>query len=290
MTMVGIVTDTVACLPERTRGELGIEVVPVHLIVDGTELRDGIDVAAGDPVLESAASVANASPTVEEWREAFVRTAERGADAIIVVAVSRRIASAFDGARLAATTVPSLPVHVVDSASAGPAEGLLVRRLAERAAEGWGAPQLLTLAEASRGRYHFAGVLAGLGPLGRSGRLPIALARLGDRLDLKAVIELDGDGRVHLRALVRGLADGVERIRSDVVSRTSPGEHTRLVVTDARLGDEAALLADRLAAALPAAEVTRVPLSAVMEANTGPLVGVAWEDVLDPFEAAVPGR
>lgn len=288
--MVGIVTDTVACLPERTRGELGIEVVPVHLIVDGVELRDGVDVAAGDSVLESASSVANASPTVGEWRAAFARAADRGADAIIVVSVSRRIASAFDGARLAATSVPSLRVHVVDSASAGPAEGLLVRRLAERAAEGWGAREVVNLAEASRGRYHFAGVLAGLGPLGRTGRLPIALTRLGDRLDLKAVIELGGDGRVHLRALVRGLADGTERILSDVVSRVASGERTRLVVTDARLGDEAGLLADRLAAILPAAEVTRVPLSPVIEANTGPILGVAWEDTLDPFEAAVPGR
>jgi len=27
-----------------------------------------------------------------------------------------------------------------------------------------------------------------------------------------------------------------------------------------------------------------------MEANTGPLVGVAWEDVPDLFEAALPAR
>lgn len=288
--MVGIVTDTVACLPERTRVELGIEVVPVHVIVDGVELRDGVDLVAGDGVLESAATVANASPTVGEWRQAFDRLADRGAEAVVVVPVSRRLASAFDSARLAAASVPPLRVYVVDSGSAAAAQGLLVRRLAERAREGWDAGALVDLAESSRGRYHFLGAVAHLGPLERSGRVPGAVARLGDRLDLKAVIELGVDGRVHSRLLVRGLDRAVDRIVADVGERVPAGGAVRLVVTDARLGDEAGAVAGRLAASFPEAEVRRVPLSPAMEANTGPLVGVAWEDVPDPFEAALPAR
>ncbi len=279
--MVGIVTDTVACLPEDIRIRLGIEVVPIHVIADGIEYRDGVDLEPEEAyaLLEAATSCASAAPGVAEWYEAFERAAARGAETIVVVPVSRRLSSAFDSARLAASTTP-IPVAVVDSGSATAAQGLLVRRVAERAAEGWAREALVDLVDTTRGRYHFLGAVAGLEPIARSGRIPGTLAHLGDWIDLKAVLEMSGDGLVHSRLLVRGLDQAIERVLADVVSRLPVGRPGRVVVTHARLPEQAEFVVARLAAALPTAEMTMVPFSPVMAVNTGPIIGIAWEDDL----------
>ena len=45
MKKVAIVTDTTACVPQEQVAELGIEVVPVQLIIEEKTYRDGIDIS-----------------------------------------------------------------------------------------------------------------------------------------------------------------------------------------------------------------------------------------------------
>lgn len=279
--MVGIVTDSVACLPGEVAGRLGIEVVPVHVILDGVEYRDGVDLAPDEAyaVLDRSSTYASAAPGVEEWYAAFERSVAAGHDSVVVVPVSRKLSSTFDSARLAASTAP-VPVAVVDSGTATAAEGLLVQRLAELARRGRSPDDLVAIADESRRRYHFLGTIVDLGRIGRSGRMPAILTGFGDRVDLKPLLELRGDGVVHSRLVVHGFERAVARVVSQVLAAVPDRVEARIVVTHAGLAPDADRMAARISAARPAAEVSIAPFSPVMVANTGPIIGVAWEDPL----------
>jgi DegV family protein with EDD domain len=194
-----------------------------------------------------------------------------------VVTVAGKLTSMYDGARAAARAL-SVPSAVIDSRSAGAAEGLYVRRLAEEARAGASLEQLVARAERRHGSYRFEFVIAGLKRLAYSGRMPSAVAYLGDAVDLKPMLTLGATGEVRFTGAVRGMARGTERIYRHVLDTFAPGTPGRAVVTHALLEDDAEGLAARLRAERPELEVDVVVFSPVMGASTGPIIGIAWED------------
>lgn len=279
MAAVGVVTDSVACLSPQLRSELGIGIVGAHLILDGREYRDSIDLTAEEFYARMGDTISHktAAPPVGEWMAEMERAVDRGAQALLVVTVAAKLTSMYDAARAAARAI-SVPIAVIDSRSAGAAEGLYVRRLAEEARAGASLEQLVEHAERRHGSYPFQFVIAGLKRLAYSGRMPAAVAHLGDAVDLKPVLTLGAAGEVRFTSAVRGMERGMERIYRRVVDAFPPGTPGRAVVTHALLEEDAERLAGRLRAQRPELEVDVVVFSPVMGASTGPIVGIAWED------------
>jgi DegV family protein with EDD domain len=276
---VGVVTDSIACLPERVAAELRVPFASIHLIMDGEDYRDGVDISTtefyarlGDTINHSTAA-----PSPGEFVEAMRASLASGADEILVVTLSARLSATHEAAVKAAELMP-VPVAVVDSRTAAAAEGLLVRRLAELAAEGAPLGELVARAEAIRGRYHLQAVLAGLARLAHSGRMPRPMARIGDTLHVKPLISLAPDGSTHAAGFAQGLDRGVEQVYSRVLHALPVGVPARAVVTHALLPERAADLVARLRADRPEVEVDQVLFTPVMGASTGPIVGIAWED------------
>ena len=59
---VVVVTDSSARLPDELARAHGIEVVPLHILIDGTDLRDGVDDIPPD-IHDRHATTAGATPT-----------------------------------------------------------------------------------------------------------------------------------------------------------------------------------------------------------------------------------
>ncbi len=276
---VRLVTDSPACLSPEVRARLGIEMVGIYLVLDGRTYRDSVDLTAEEfyPRLDEFEKHSTAAPPVADWLDAMNRAVAAGAGALLVITLARKLSSAYDAARLAAELLP-VPAWVIDSKTAAAAEGLYVRRLAEEAQRGATLEQLVDRAERRRGSYSLELVIAGLRRLAASGRMPTAAARLGDAMDLKAMLSFDSEGAVRLAGAVRGMRRGVNRIHRRVLDVFPEGTPGRAVVTHALLADEAEELARRLCTERPELEVDVAVFSPVMGASTGPIVGVAWED------------
>lgn len=278
MGRVGVVTDSIACLPDEFRKAHGIEFASIHLIMDGEDLRDGVDISA-EEYFARMGDVINhttSSPSPGEWLAEMEKSVTAGHDELLVVALSGKLSNSVDAARVAAELMP-VRVEVVDTETAAAAEGLMVRRLSEMATEGMSLDDLVAAARRLTGHYHLVAVLSGLGRLAHSGRMPGALARIGDSLSLKPIIDLRG-GVVRPVGVARGLAAGVERITERVLAAVPPDRPFRATVTHALLEEEARKLVDRLRADRPSGAVDVVLFSPVMGASTGPIVGIAWED------------
>lgn len=277
--MVTVITDSVACLSPELRTRLGIAMVGIPLTIDGTHYRDGIDLTAEEfyARLDDTISHKTAAPSVGDWLDVMQPAVDDGADGLLVLTLPGRFSGTFDSARAAARSV-DVPAAVVDSKTVAAAQGLYVRRLAEEAAAGMTLDELVRRAEQRRGSYRLEFVVEGLRRLAHTGRMPSALARFGDAIDIKPVLSLGPDAEIRPVGAVRGIRRGIERIHRRVLDVFAEGTPGRVVVSHALLGDEARELAGRLRVDRPDLEVDIALFTPVMAASTGPIIGVAWED------------
>jgi DegV family protein with EDD domain len=202
---------------------------------------------------------------------------DAGADGLLGATLPARLSTTFDSARAAARIV-DVPAAVVDSKTVAAAQGLYVRRLAEEALDGADLDELVRRAEERRGSYRLEFVLEGLRRLAYSGRMPSALARFGDAIDVKPMLTMGPEAEVRPIGAVRGIRRGIDRIHQRML--TAFPEHTpgRAVVSHALLDEDARQLAERLRADRPELEIDIALFTPVMAASIGPIIGVAWED------------
>ncbi len=276
-TRVGIITDSVACIPADVAADLGIRVVPVHVIVDGVDHLDGqIDDRDLHRRLAAGAEATTASPAPGEFASVYQDMSNDGFDAAVVVTVSARL-SAVHNAALVAARSSAMPVSVIDSGTVASAEGLIVRRLAEEASRATSLDEVTDAAAAAKQRVGLRAVVPDLGAVSRTGRVPKVVARVGDRLDLKPLIEIGDTGEARLAALARSMRRGIEKLVDHVSAASGPGS-PRMVVMHTTAERAAGEIAERLAHRNPKASVETSPFTAVMSLHTGPgLLGVAWE-------------
>jgi DegV family protein with EDD domain len=277
--MVTVVTDSVACLSPQLRTRLGIRMVGIPIILDGTQYRDGVDLTAEEFYVRVGETISHktAAPSVGDWLDTMQEAVDAGADALLVVTLAARLSSTFDSARNAARIV-DVPAVVVDSQTVAAAEGLYVRRLAEEASAGATLDDLVQRAEQRRGRYGLEFVPESLRRLAHTGRMPSTLARFGDAIDIKPMLTIGPGAEIRPIGAVRGVQRGIDRIYKRVLAVFPRGAPGRAVVSHALLEDDAHRLAGRLRADRPDVDVDIALFTPVMAASTGPIIGVAWED------------
>ena len=194
-----VVTDSSARLPADAIGEWEIRVVPLHILVDGEDLRDGIDEAPAD-LYQRKVTTAGASPTelVAVYQQAL--SDSRG-DGVVAVHISAELSSTLGAAEHAALQFDGA-VRVVDSRSAGMGTGFVALAAARAASGGADRDTVAAEAESTVSRVHAFLVVQRLENLRRSGRIGAAASWLGTALALKPLLRID-DGKLVLAQRVR---------------------------------------------------------------------------------------
>jgi DegV family protein with EDD domain len=194
-----VVTDSSARLPADAIGEWEIRVVPLHILVDGEDLRDGIDEAPAD-LYQRKVTTAGASPTelVAVYQQAM--SDSRG-DGVVAVHISAELSSTLGAAEHAAREFDGA-VRVVDSRSAGMGTGFVALAAARAASGGADRDTVAAEAESTVSRVHAFLVVQRLENLRRSGRIGAAASWLGTALALKPLLRID-DGKLVLAQRVR---------------------------------------------------------------------------------------
>jgi DegV family protein with EDD domain len=274
-TRVAVVTDSTSCLTAADAAAWGVDVVPLDVAADGERYRDGVDLTpeglAG--LLASGKRVTTSQPPPAAFAAAYEAAAGRGAAEVVSVHLSGELSGTVRAAGLAAQLAP-LPVHVVDSRSAGMGLGLAVLAAAELArGDVWGGPADGTeVADAAEqvGRSTAAWfVVDSLDHLRRGGRLSGAAAAFGTVLGLRPVLTLR-DGRIEVAERVRtrrAARDRLHQLAVDEVRRRGPA--VRVAVQHLGRADVAAELAERVRATLGLDEVLVREVGAVLGGHLG---------------------
>ena len=94
---VVVVTDSSARLPEELRLQWGIRQVPLHILLDGTDLRDGVDDIPDNIHEYGDATTAAATPAelADVYRQAL---ADSAGDGVIAVHLSKALSGTLGAA------------------------------------------------------------------------------------------------------------------------------------------------------------------------------------------------
>lgn len=217
---VRIVTDSACDLPQGVADELGIEIVPLTIRIDGTEYVDRADLTPAEFWAKCAASPTlpeTAAPAPGQFEAAYRRLADEGATSIVVVNLSGALSATMQSAELAARSVaPGITVTVVDSQQVTLGLGLVVADVATLAKSGAAHDEVVARAKDLSARTKVWGALDTLENLKKGGRIGGAKALLASALAIKPIIEVR-DGKVEQggkqRTRSKALAFLVEKLR-----------------------------------------------------------------------------
>ncbi|CCQ16008.1 DegV family EDD domain protein [Rhodococcus sp. AW25M09] len=273
---VAVVTDSSSCLPPALAAERGISVVPLHVLVDGIDHREGVDDIPANSISGKPVTTAGASPG--ELAEVYAAALERSRGAgVVALHISRGLSSTWEAARQAADQVGSA-IRVVDSASAGMGLGFAVLTAADSATGGADLDGVYHDAVSAAKNSRCFIVVDRLDHLRRGGRIGAAAALLGTALAMKPVLHIS-DGTLVLREKARTSSKALSKLVDAVVAAAAEvGDDSGVVlaVHHMQCAERAENVAAMLASRIPLfTSIDVYPFGAVLGAHVGPgAVGV----------------
>ncbi|MEO8816250.1 MAG: DegV family protein [Mycobacterium sp.] len=251
MTVV-VVTDSSARLPAELRDRWGIREVPLHVLLDGVDLRDGVDDVPVDIYQREHASTAGASPKelAGAYRAALADSAGCG---VVAVHLSAALSGTLGLAEHAAAEL-GVGVRVVDSRSTAMGAGFVALAAARAAADGADLAGVVAAADSAVRGSHAYIVVHRLDNLRRSGRIGSATAWLGTALSIKPLLKID-DGKLvlvqRIRTVGKAMASMIDRVCETVGDRPA-GLAVHHVANPQGAAEVATALAERLPLCAPA--------------------------------------
>ncbi|KUI25395.1 DegV family protein [Mycobacterium sp. GA-2829] len=198
---VVVVTDASCRLPAEELARWNIRQVPLHVLVDENDLRDGVDTIPND--IHERAHVTTAGAAPGELAKVYRRAlADSEGDGIVAVHLSAALSSTFSSAVTAAREFGSA-VRVINSRSAAMGVGFVALAAARCAGTGADLDAVEAAARATVPRGSAFIVVHRLDNLRRSGRIGATSSWLGTALALKPLLRIDVDGRLELAQRIR---------------------------------------------------------------------------------------
>ncbi|RLY94982.1 DegV family protein [Kocuria tytonicola] len=197
---VAVVTDSAAALPDSWRHAFetagGFALVDMPVLIGGQlHTEDEADRASSLVVaLAEGRPVTTSRPAPGRMRAAYRGFEEAGFEAVVSVHLSGELSGTVGAARIARQDI-GIPVRIVDTASAGLAQGLGVRAALEEAASGAGIDDVARAAHEASARAQVLIQVRSLETLRRGGRVNPTTARVGSVLQIKPLLSL-AEGKI----------------------------------------------------------------------------------------------
>jgi fatty acid kinase fatty acid binding subunit len=210
---VAVVTDSTAYLAAEAVADSDLTVVPLTVVINGEQGREGIDVAPADVAKALAVrpvSVSTSRPAPADFVSAYRLLLDAGAAAVVSLHLSAELSGTCDSARMAAEEFGER-VAVVDSRSTGMGLGFPALAAADAARAGADLAGVRATADAAIARTTTLFYVDTLEFLRRGGRIGSASALLGTALSVKPILRIV-DGRIVVTEKVRTASRALARL------------------------------------------------------------------------------
>jgi DegV family protein with EDD domain len=274
MERIGVVTDSISCLPPELIAKYHITVIPAaNVYHEGKLYRDSVDLTLTDVdrILESSPHEFFTAPTSPgQFQETYNRLGKEY-DAIIYVSLSSKLSTLCNDARLARELFlkenPNLRIEIIDSHTATAAEGFVALAAAKAAAEGKTIEEIIKIASAIRKKVDLYYILDTIRYVYRTGRVPRSVSELGSRLNVKPLITIR-NGTPQIRGLVRNMERGIDTL-TRIATQKMGNAPAHVGILHADVLKEAETLKQRLSSELNLVEIWISEFSPLMVYGTG---------------------
>ncbi len=269
MSKVIVVTDSTPYIPEELVKELGIKVIPLHVIWGDKVYKDNVDLKADKfyPMLKSAKTLPTTSqPSPQEFMDVYKPILDKG-DKIISMHISSGISGTINSANQAKEMLGSKDIEIIDSGSTGMALGLAVlvtARLAKKNASFEECNQLALKAVNNSEVYFLVNTLE---YLHKGGRIGGASAVLGSALDLKPILYFH-EGKIESFEKVRTKKKAIRRLIEIGQQKVGDRRPVHFCILQVEAEEDAAFVRSELEKLYDPKDLVEM-----MEAGISPVIG-----------------
>ncbi len=281
MAKVGIVTDTIACLPAEITREYGIGMVPLALNINGKPYRDQIDLNPDDfwKMFKDIKEFTTGAPPLAEFTGIF-REASKTSNSIACTFVSKALSATFEAAIQARDLFkkenPGVNIEIVDSRTAAGAQGFIVLEMARAAQAGKNLAEVVSVANDMVPKVRFLVAMETLKYLIKSGRAP-KTAYMGELFQVKPIIGMvSNTGLVENMGRARGKEKALAKL-IELMGQYVDGNkpiHVNVHYTDSI--EDGEQLKQLVTSRFNCTEVYFTSYTPVMSGHTGPVVAVSF--------------
>ena len=266
-----IITDSCCDLTAELAEELELEVLPLHLEMEGQDHQNRlVSKREGygpfyDRLREGMLATTSAI-SAGEFEAAMRRCAQAGRD-VLCLTFSSALSATYQSAVIAAEAVqedfPERKLRVVDTLSASLGQGLLVTLCARERAKGRTLEEVAAFAEEKRLHICHWFTVDDLNHLKRGGRINAATALFGTMLSIKPVLHVDDEGRLVAVSKARGRKASLTAL-ADKMAETVTAPAT-VFISHGDCREDAEFLAEEVR--------RRFPVQELMIHFVGPVIG-----------------
>lgn len=261
---IALVTDSNSQLPEELRARFDVRVVPLTVVIDGQDFREGVDITtdAFYARLALGATVSTSAPSPGEVLAVYEAAIDAGATSILSIHIGSNMSATCSAVSIAAEAC-AVPVEMVDSGTASFAIACCVWAAGEALVRGCNIQIASAAARSAARTVDNVFVVGALDLARRGGRLAIDVH---DREGVPVLALTDGQMRSVDR--VRDIESAVDAMTEYVVTRAE-GARIRVGVGDALTPDLAAAFSHALRARPEVVELVHYEIGPTVGAHTG---------------------
>ncbi|MGM9660702.1 MAG: DegV family protein [Faecousia sp.] len=237
MSKIKISTDSTSDIPQSFRESLNISVLPLTILAEGKEYRDGVDITPSEfyKILDEAEKLPVSSQvTATEYLALYRQVWEEGYTDLIHIAINSKGSGTYQAAVmtrdmfLEENPEAKLNIHIIDSRTYSMAYGMAVVEAAQMVQAGATVEEIIAhvqdWVEYTRPMF----VPLNLKCVKKSGRISPAAAFVGDAIGLKPLITFE-DGEAKILSKVRGEHKAIAALVDICQKERRPGTNYCLV-------------------------------------------------------------
>ena len=214
---VGVVTDSIGCLPDDLVKEFQIGIMPIRLLVNGKVYRDSVDLTPSQAYklfLEDPESFKTSPASPGDYMALFRQMAARNSR-ILCITVSSRLSTAYNAACLAREQarqeLDSIAIEIIDSRTATAAQGFVALEAARAARQNGDLAWVSEQAIRVKDKVEFFAFLQTMRHVYRTGRVPRIAASIGSGLNIKPILTCSS-GAIRFKTIARNTRQGMEKL------------------------------------------------------------------------------
>jgi len=275
-----VFTDSSSQLSAKEVNSADLGMVPITIIIDDQEYRDGVDLdaAAFYERIGDGLQLSTAQPSPGEFLTAWESARTNGATEVVSVHVGDELSGTLNSARVAAQNF-DIPVHLIDSKSTSYGLGVLALEVTQRVRETGSTATIVDFAQNFVAQTSTVFILQDLRYIMKGGRMRPANLPTGD----KDVPVLGGSGGDYQ---LLGTGRTVDELVEQMAASLLAGDHQRHVAI-AFAAPDTLVFTERLEAIMHdsdlVASVRRYRMGPAIAVHTGPGTagGFAWPVSVD---------
>lgn len=197
---IAILTDSIADLPAEFKDKHQIHVLPLNILIDGTNYFDKITIDSKnffDIIDDAEEYPSSAQPSLKKIEDKLNYLAENY-QAVIIITVSAKMSGTYNNFKKAAAKIKAegkkIKLEIIDSKTNSGAQGLLVMEAAEQLETDKSFKKIVAYLRSLREKLYIYVSVSDFKYMVRGGRVSPLKGKLAGFLNLKPIISIDQKG------------------------------------------------------------------------------------------------